>query len=187
MNIDNTKFNELASRINSHVASIKGEGAKNPRDIFNKMMAYLPELHVLWTDTTDEELGQLFSRYPDFQHYCTIVEEMSIEEQAKDHREYDGLDKFSEKQQEAMKSLLTNSVLIEKALLDFKVGKQGFHKVAYDELCDDVSKWNSEAEVFIKQLKTVGFHEYGVKTCERVIAETFKKLTSLINDTKDRF
>lgn len=187
MSTAQAKFDELASRINSHVGTIREEGTENQREIFNEMMAYLPELHVLWNNTTDEELGLLFDRFPQFYHYCSIVEELSISEHAKESREYDGLDRFSEQQQGIMKALLTNSAHIEKALLDFKVGKQSFHIVAYSSLCDDVIKWKKETVEFIKQLEADEFHEYGIKTCNILITETYKKLESLINETKERF
>lgn len=187
MNTEQTKFSELASRINSHVDIIRKEGTENDRELFNKMMAYLPELHVLWTNTTDEELVDLFSLFPHFEYYCQVVEELSVEEQAKKSRSYDGLEKFSDKQQEVMRTLLIDSTHIEKIFLDFKVNKQVLHTVAYESLCDDVFKWKKEADEFIRQLEVDNFHEYGIKACGNVIIENYKRLESLIIEIKERF
>lgn len=77
------RFSNLAERIHNQYLRLADEGVSDPHQIFNQMMPFMPELHELWTNTTDYELAALSTKYPSFMKFCLIVEELTAMEAAK--------------------------------------------------------------------------------------------------------
>jgi hypothetical protein len=59
------------------------------------LMGYTPELHQIWTGTTDKELMALTREYPGFYRYALIMETAFEQESQKPSRPYDGQLEFS--------------------------------------------------------------------------------------------
>ena len=175
-----TQYRELAKKIDSHFAILTREGITNRHHIFNRMTAFLPELHDLWINTTDHELAELLSNYPSFESFCQIVEELSIAEQNKTSREYDGLEKFNPEQKQIALKILGDLAQLDSILLEIKGQPSNSGNVAIHSARTLLDEWKYGADVFKEQLQSDGFHEYGVKTWGTITTENFRRLQAAL-------
>ena len=59
--------------------------------VINRMMGYVPDLHRIWVNTSDQQLMALSREFPGFYRYARIMEEASDAERNKASRPYDGM------------------------------------------------------------------------------------------------
>lgn len=108
-----TKFHRIAKRMDEHMRLLESEGIRNPHEIINRMMGYIPDLHEIWTGTSDHQLMALSQEFPGFYRYASIMEEASAAEQNKPSRPYDGIAQFSKEHQQQASQLLTTATTLE--------------------------------------------------------------------------
>jgi len=108
------EFRRLAAKMDQHMQQLAGQGVNDPPAIINRMMGYVPDLHRIWTGTTDEQLMALSDEFPGFYRYALIMEEASEAERNKVSRPYDGMAPFSEPQRQLAAQLLTMAATLER-------------------------------------------------------------------------
>ncbi|MBW5812780.1 hypothetical protein H0I54_13465 [Yersinia kristensenii] len=81
-------FRRMAAKMDQHMQQLDAQGVTEPHPIINRMMGYTPELHQIWTDTTDKELIALTQEYPGFYRYALIMETAFEQESQKSSRSY---------------------------------------------------------------------------------------------------
>ncbi|MFT2793875.1 hypothetical protein ACMV5I_28175 [Serratia sp. T13T92] len=67
-------FRRMAAKMDQHMLKLDAQGVTEPQRVINRMMGYTPELHQIWTGTTDKELMALTQEYPGFYRYALIME-----------------------------------------------------------------------------------------------------------------
>lgn len=60
------RFRQMAGNIDQHMQQLYTLGVAEPHQIIDRMMGHTPELHEIWTSTTDKELAALTHEYPGF-------------------------------------------------------------------------------------------------------------------------
>jgi hypothetical protein len=175
------RFSNLAERIHNQHLRLVNEGVTDPHQIFNQMMPFLPELHELWTKTTDNELAALSTKYPSFMKFCLIVEELSAIEAAKETRDYDGQQKFSEQQIASMEEILVAAAHIQEELLKSKQQSDKVDFLTVQNYKNSLETWMSKATLFKDQLSKDEASEYSMKTVDAVITENYNRTKSLLD------
>ncbi|WP_337048210.1 transposase [Serratia liquefaciens] len=116
------------------------------------MMGYTPELHQIWTGTTDKELMALIQEYPGFYRYALIMETASEQENQRSSRSYDGMPEFSAAHKHTMEQILTTAATLERGYLAY----QGNALSVFDEqiirLGQSFRLWQECVEDFRKVL-----------------------------------
>lgn len=105
---------KLAAKMDQHMQQLAEKSVTDPNQILDRMMGYVPDLHQIWTGTSDQQLMELSRQFPGFYRYAVIIEEASEVERKKASRFYDNLPKFSEPHQKMMSSLLTDAATLER-------------------------------------------------------------------------
>nr|ULG19114.1 hypothetical protein Sm1ap1_00087 [Serratia proteamaculans] len=62
-------FRRMAAKMDQHMQQLDAQGVTEPHQVINRMMGYTPELHQIWTGTTDKELIGVSL---DIENYCTL-------------------------------------------------------------------------------------------------------------------
>lgn len=91
------EFRRLAATLDQHMQQLSVQGVNDEQAIIDRMMGYVPELHRIWVETTDDQLVALSREFPGFYRYARIMEEAAEAERNKASRPYDGTAEFSEK------------------------------------------------------------------------------------------
>lgn len=47
-------FRRMAAKMDQHMQQLDAQGVTEPHQVINRMMGYAPELHQIWTGTTDK-------------------------------------------------------------------------------------------------------------------------------------
>jgi hypothetical protein len=89
------EFRRLAAKMDQHMQQLSVQGVNDAHAIINRMMGYVPDLHKIWVETSNDQLIALSNEYPGFYRYVLIMEEASENERNKASRPYDGMDQFS--------------------------------------------------------------------------------------------
>ena len=110
-----SKFRRKAEKIDQHMQLLASEGVNEPSAIISRMMGYIPDLHEIWTGTTDQQLMSLSHEFPGFYRYAFIIEEASEAERNKPSRPYDNMEKFSAAHQQQGGELLTTAATLERS------------------------------------------------------------------------
>lgn len=114
------EYRRLAARIDQHMQQLDAEGVTRAPDVFNRMMGYVPDLHQIWVNTSDQQLMALSREFPGFYRYALIVEEASEAERRKASRSYDGIDTASEQHKRMGERLLTTAATLEHGYQAFR-------------------------------------------------------------------
>lgn len=96
---------------------LAAQGVTEPHQVINRMMGYTPELHQIWTGTTDKELMALTREYPGFYRYALIMETAFEQESQKPTRPYAGQPEFSAANKLTLEKLLTTAATLERGYL----------------------------------------------------------------------
>ncbi len=91
-----SEFRRLATRMDQQMQQLAAEGVSDAHAVINRMMGYVPDLHRIWVNTSDQQLMALSREFPGFYRYARIMEEASDAERNKASRPYDGMAEFSE-------------------------------------------------------------------------------------------
>jgi len=113
------EYRRMAARMDEHMRLLKAQGITDEHAIINRMMGYVPELHEIWTGTTDKELIALSSEFPGFYRYAFIMEEAFEAERRKASRPYDHLPELPERHKQTMSAILTNAATLERCYQAF--------------------------------------------------------------------
>lgn len=124
-----TDFRRMAAKMDQHMQQLGAQGVTEPHQIINRMMGYTPELHQIWTGTTDKELMALTREYPGFYRYALIMETAFEQESQKNSRPYDGQPEFSAVNKHTMEQILTTAATLERGYLAY----QGNAQSVFDE------------------------------------------------------
>ncbi|CAJ0994873.1 hypothetical protein NVIRSERR_01671 [Serratia marcescens] len=131
---------------------LDAQGVTEPHQVINRMMGYTPELHQIWTGTTDKELITLTQEYPGFYRYALIMETAFEQESLKSSRSYDGMPEFSAAHKHTMEQILTTAATLERGYLAY----QGHALSVFDEqiirLGQSFRLWQECVEDFRKVL-----------------------------------
>jgi hypothetical protein len=68
------RFEHLAAAMDLRVAQLACEGVRGAV-LLDRMATYLPQLHRIWIEATDEQLASLSAQYPGFYQYALLMEE----------------------------------------------------------------------------------------------------------------
>jgi hypothetical protein len=89
--------------------------------VLDRMAGHLPDLHRMWTATTDDQLVMLCREYPGFHRYAALMEEAAEAERRKPARPYDDLPELPDALKEQLLALLSTATKLERdyqAVLD---------------------------------------------------------------------
>lgn len=185
MTSDIKKYSALADRISAQYVRLIKEGVNDPQQIFNRMVSFLPELHELWTNTSNYELASLSNKYPDFMNFCKIVEQLSVVQNRKDFRDYDQEQKFTEEQKTLISKSLGDISRIHETLLEMKQNIHEFSESKLSELKSDFESWKVRVNEIKDQLKQSGASEYAIKTVDAVLTEHYSQTTEILQNLED--
>ena len=145
-------FRRMAAKMDQHMQQLDAQGVTEPHQVINRMMGYTPELHQIWTGTTDKELIALTQEYPGFYRYALIMETAFEQESQRSSRSYDGMPEFSAAHKHTMEQILTTAATLERGYLAY----QGNALSVFDEqiirLGQSFKLWQECVEDFRKGL-----------------------------------
>ncbi|BEM75862.1 hypothetical protein SME36J_52850 (plasmid) [Serratia marcescens] len=150
------EFRRLAARMDQHMQQLGVEGVTDPADIFNRMVGYVPELHQIWVNTSDQQLMALSREFPGFFRYAQIVEEASVAERNKTSRSYDGIDRVSGQHRHTGERLLTTAATLEHGFKAFRASGLSIFDSKIKELNIKHKQWLSDLDDFKKSLRSHG-------------------------------
>ncbi|CAI2540166.1 transposase [Serratia liquefaciens] len=113
-------FRRMAAKMDQHMQQLDAQGVTEPHQVINRMMGYTPELHQIWTGTTDKELIALTQEYPGFYRYALIMETAFEQESQRSSRSYDGMPEFSAAHKHTMEQILTTAATLERGYLAYQ-------------------------------------------------------------------
>ncbi len=145
-------FRRMAAKMDQHMLQLDAQGVTEPQRVINRMMGYTPELHQIWTGTTDKELMALTQEYPGFYRYALIMETAFEQENQRSSRSYDEMPEFSATHKHTMEQILTTAATLERGYLAY----QGNTLSVFDEqiirLRQSFELWQECVENFRKVL-----------------------------------
>ena len=107
------EFRRLGAKIDQHMQRLAAEGINDAPAIINRMMGYVPGLHKIWVETSNDQLIALSNEFPGFYRYALLMEESSEAERNKASRPYDGMAQFPEQHKQLAAQLLTTAATLE--------------------------------------------------------------------------
>jgi hypothetical protein len=67
------EFRRMAAKMDQHMRQLSAQGVNDRQVILDRMMGYVPELHAIWTGTSDDQLVALFHEFPEFYRYARLM------------------------------------------------------------------------------------------------------------------
>ncbi len=151
------EFRRLASRIDQHMQHLSAQGINDVHAIINHMMGYVPNLHKIWIETSDDQLIALSNEFPEFYRYALLMEEASETERNKSKRPYDGLAELPEQNKQLAAQLLATAATLERGYLAFiGSGNPQIFRLQVAELSKMHHQWLSDLDSFTNSLRTQG-------------------------------
>ncbi|CNI66350.1 transposase [Yersinia pekkanenii] len=147
-------FRRMAAKMDQHMQQLDVRGIKEPHQIINLMMGYTPELHQIWTGTTDKELMVLTQEYPGFYRYALIMETAFEQESQKASRSYDGMPELSAANKKVMEKILTTAATLERGYLAYQENALAVFDGQIAQLDLSFDSWRVNVENFNKTLNT---------------------------------
>ena len=175
-----SEFRRLATRMDQQMQQLAAEGVSDAHAVINRMMGYVPDLHRIWVNTSDQQLMALSREFPGFYRYARIMEEASDAERNKASRPYDGMAEFSEQHKEMGAQLLATANTLERGYQALRAGGnlQAFQP-HLKELGRLHRQWLSDLDSFKHSLRAQGAEpkvlEY-VNDAFGLMAERIKQL-----------
>jgi hypothetical protein len=170
------QFRQMAAGMDQHMRQLSAQGVHDSQVILDRMMGYVPELHAIWTGTSDDQLVALFHEFSEFYRYARLMEEASEAERNKPSRPDDGRAPFSEQDKPRAARLLTTAATLERGYQRFRKSGSQLPIKERDEL---YRQWLSEVDSFQSSFRAQGAEpkalEY-VKEGFSRLAERIKKL-----------
>jgi len=115
-----SEYRRLAAGMDLRMEQLAAEGVP-VSTMIDRMAGHLPDLHRIWTSTTDDQLAMLCREYPGFHRYATLMEEAAEAERRKPARPYDDLPELPDALKEHLLALLSTAAKLERdyqAVLD---------------------------------------------------------------------
>ena len=150
--MDMSDFRRMAARMDQHMQLLEAKGVTEEAAVINAMMGYMPELHQIWTGTTDEQLMALSNEFPGFCRYAFTMETAFERERQKVLRPYDNLPEFADRHKKVMEKLLTTAAGIERGYLAFQDGPVTMPEVRRQQLYNAIQTWVRDVARFRNQL-----------------------------------
>ncbi|MFW5393211.1 transposase [Yersinia sp. 2544 StPb PI] len=147
-------FRRMAAKMDQHMQQLDVRGIKEPHLVINHMMGYTPELHQIWTGSTDKELMALTQEYPGFYHYALIMETAFEQESQKASRSYDGMTELSDTNKKVMEKILTTATTLERGYLAYQINALAVFDGQIAQLELSFNSWRVNVENFNKTLNT---------------------------------
>ncbi|HHL2713262.1 TPA: transposase [Yersinia enterocolitica] len=147
-------FRRMAAKMDQHMQQLDVRGIKESHQIINLMMGYTPELHQIWTGTTDKELMALTQEYPGFYRYALIMETAFEQESQKASRSYDGQPALSAANQKVMEKILTTAATLEREYQAYQDNAQVVFNGQVALLDLSFHLWRDNVENFTQMLNT---------------------------------
>ncbi|MGB0849586.1 MAG: transposase [Thiolinea sp.] len=175
-----SKFRRKAAKIDQHMQLLATQGVNEPPAIINRMMGYIPDLHEIWTGTTDQQLMSLSHEFPGFYRYAFIIEEASEAERNKPSRPYDGMETISAAHQQQGGGLLTTAATLER-------GYQALREIDNPQAFQPQSKelnrlhqqWLSDVASFKSSLRTQGTDPRALEYVDKAFAQLIGRIKQL--------
>jgi hypothetical protein len=147
------EFRRMAAKMDQHMRQLSAQGVNDAHAIINRMMGYTPDLHRIWTGTSDNQLIALSNEFPGFYRYALIMEEGFEAECNKASRAYDGFAPFSEQHKQLGEQLLTTAATLERS---YQAIPGNGNLQVVNELGRLHRKWLSDLECFKNSLREQG-------------------------------
>ena len=96
----------LAAAMDLRMEQLAAEGVPVSA-VIDRMTGHVPDLHRIWTSTTDDQLVTLCREYPGFHRYAALMEEAAEAERRKPARPYDDLPELPDTLKEHLSALLS--------------------------------------------------------------------------------
>jgi hypothetical protein len=115
-----SEYRRLAAGMDLRMEQLAAEGVPVSAMI-DRMAGHLPDLHRIWTSTTDDQLAMLCREHPGFHRYAALIEEAAEAERRKPARPYDDLPELPDVLKEHLLALLSTAAKLERdyqAVLD---------------------------------------------------------------------
>lgn len=173
------EFRRLAAKIDQHMQQLAAQGVNNPQDIINRMMGNVPELHKIWTGTTDDQLVALSNEFPGFYRYAFIMEEASEAERNRSSRPYDGMAQIAEQHRQMGAHLLTTAATLERGYQAYRgSGNLPVFQPQIKELDKLHQQWISDLATFKSSLAQ-GAEPQTLAAIEEVFARLAERIKIL--------
>jgi hypothetical protein len=176
------EFRRIAANIDQHIQHLFSQDINNTHTIINRMMVYAPDLHKIWTGTSDSQLIALSNEFPGFYRYALIMEEAYEAERNKASRPYDGMAQLPGQLQQQAAQLLTTAAELERGYQAlFGADRPQPPQSQTNEMDKLHQQWLSGLEIFKSALRAQGTEPKALGYMEdafRQIALRIKKLAS---------
>jgi hypothetical protein len=113
-------FRWLAARIDQQMQQLAAEHIIETVQIFNRMTAYMPDLHKIWNGASDAQLLTLADEYPGFYNFAMIVANAMQAERLKGSRPYDSLTPCTPEQRKTCEQLLEMGATLERGFQAYR-------------------------------------------------------------------
>lgn len=167
-------FRKFAQKVDKKTEQLIFSGVTDPDEILHHMTGYLPDMHQLWTSTTDEQLMYLSEKFPYFKEFALILETSFQAERNKDSRPYDGLEKFTEEQRSIVGNLVRRATDIEET-----IGRGGDRSV----ITDIWREWQIELAEFTRKLASDGVDPRVTHEVEAFFQPTAARVNGMLQGT----
>ena len=150
------EFRRLATKIDQHMQLLSAQGVNDAPAIINRMMGYVPDLHKIWTETSDDHLIALSNEFPGFYRYAMIMEEASEAERNRASRPYDGMAQFPEQYKQVATQLLATAATLERGYQAFLGNGLQVFQPQVNELGKLHRQWLADLASFTSSLRAQG-------------------------------
>lgn len=174
------EFRRLAAKMDQHMQQLSAQGVKDAHAIINRMMGYVPDLHKIWVETSNDQLIALSNEYPGFYRYALIMEEASENERNKASRPYDGMDQFSPQHKQLAAQLLATAATLERgyqALLGS--GKLQVFQPQVNEMNKMHRQWLADLESFKNSLRAQGVEPKALEYVNEAFGRLAERIKTL--------
>lgn len=171
-----SEFRQLAEKIDQQMQYLDTQNVRGAPAIINRMMGYVPDLHKIWVNTSDEQLMALSREFPGFYRYALIMEKASEAERKKASRPYDNLAQLSEEQKQQGHQLLTTAATLERGYQALQSGRNLPGSQSQNELDKLYRQWLADLDSFKNTLSA----EYAEPKVLEYVNEAFGRLDERI-------
>jgi hypothetical protein len=171
------EFRRLAAKMDQHMQQLSVQGVNDAHAIINRMMGYVPDLHKIWVETSNDQLIALSNEYPGFYRYALIMEEASENERNKASRPYDGMDQFSPQHKQLAAQLLATAATLERGYQAlFGSGKLQVFQPQVNKMH---RQWLADLESFKNSLRAQGVEPKALEYVNEVFGRLVERIKTL--------
>jgi uncharacterized protein YecT (DUF1311 family) len=145
-----------------------------------RMAGHLPDLHRIWTGTSDKQLAMLCQDYPGFYRYASLMEEAAETERQQPTTWHRDLPELPELLKKHLASLLVKSATLERryhSVLDS--GKRTGLPHEVDRLRELHRAWTGEREEFMAALNATEVPRKAVEFLSHTLDEMAQRIIQL--------